>query len=51
MHFTYHTMVNDNMEFHYYKKILKSYTLKWLGFAIERPLRLNEWNKMGLAIH
>jgi hypothetical protein len=38
MHFTCHTKVNDDMKFHYYKKFLKSYSLKQLGFTIERPL-------------
>jgi hypothetical protein len=47
MHFRCHTKVNDDMEFHYYNKILKSYLLKWLGFAIEHPLHLNGWNDMG----
>jgi hypothetical protein len=38
MQFTHHTKVNDDMEFHYYKKILKSQSLKRLGFATECPL-------------
>jgi len=33
MHFIHHTKVNDDMEFHYYKKIKKSKLLKRLGFA------------------
>jgi hypothetical protein len=41
MHFTHNTKVNDDMEFQYYKKILKSYSLKELGFATECPLQQN----------
>jgi hypothetical protein len=51
MHFTYHTKVNDDMEFHYYKKILKSWLLKGLGFVTKHPLQLNGRNNMGLTIH
>jgi hypothetical protein len=42
MHFTRHTKDNDAMEFHSYKKISKSYSLKKLSFATECPLQLNE---------
>jgi len=41
MHFTHHTKVNDDMEFHYYKRIKRIYSLKLLGFATKHPLRLN----------
>jgi hypothetical protein len=51
MHFTCHTKVNEDMEFYYYKRIKKSMSLKWLGFAIEHPLWLNEWNDMGWTTH
>jgi hypothetical protein len=51
MHFTCHTKVNDDMEFHYYKKILKFQSLKQLDFATKRPLWLNGWNNMGLTTH
>jgi hypothetical protein len=51
MHFTRHSKVNDDMEFHYYKKILKSQSLKRLGFATKHPLQLNGWNDMGLTTH
>jgi hypothetical protein len=42
MHFTHHTKVNDEMEFHYYKKFFKSWSLKRLGFATKHPLQLND---------
>jgi hypothetical protein len=51
MHFTCHNKVNDDMKFHYHKKILKSWPFEQLGFASKCPLRLNEWNEMGLTIH
>jgi hypothetical protein len=33
MHFTYHTKVNDNMEFHYYKNFLKILVAKMNGLC------------------
>jgi hypothetical protein len=47
MHFTHDTKVNDDMEFHYYKKFSKSQSLKQLNFVTECPLQLNGWNDMG----
>jgi hypothetical protein len=50
MHFKCQTKVNDDeMEFQYYKKIKKSWLVRWLGFATICPLQQNGWNDMGLT--
>jgi hypothetical protein len=43
MHFTHYTKVNDDMEFHYYKKTKNPnhQKLKQLGFTSRYPLWLN----------
>jgi hypothetical protein len=42
MHFTHKTKVTDDIKFHYYKKIKKSWLLKQLGFATKHTLRLSD---------